>query len=236
MALSIPFLEAPSPNHGPRAAGVPLAWIVLHYTGMETDEAALRRLCDPQAKVSAHFMIEEDGRMFLLVDPARRAWHAGRGFWRGIRDVNSASIGIELVNPGHEHGYRPFPQTQIDALCALLDNLSGQYGIPRTNLLGHSDVAPGRKEDPGELFPWRTLAERGFGIFPDACENTAAGPDDETRLAEILHEIGYDPDVAPEDLLTAFARHYAPQALADLSPARLLPVAHALQSVIKNAT
>lgn len=148
--------ETPSPNWNERQ--LPVSMVVLHYTGMESAEAALERLCDPAAEVSAHYLIEEDGTVHRLVREDRRAWHAGKSFWRGITDVNSASIGIELVNPGHEFGYRPFPDAQMGALLPLLSEIVQRHDIPRANVVGHSDVAPARKIDPGELFDWDLLA------------------------------------------------------------------------------
>ncbi|HPB22534.1 MAG TPA: N-acetylmuramoyl-L-alanine amidase [Novosphingobium sp.] len=148
--------ETPSPNWNERK--LPVSMVVLHYTGMESAEAALERLCDESAEVSAHYLIEEDGKVHRLVREDRRAWHAGRSSWRGITDVNSASIGIELVNPGHEFGYRPFPDAQMAALLPLLADIVQRHDIPRANVVGHSDVAPARKEDPGELFDWELLA------------------------------------------------------------------------------
>lgn len=148
--------EAPSPNWDERA--LPVSMIVLHYTGMPSAEEALERLRDPQAKVSAHYCINEDGTVTRLVPEDKRAWHAGRSYWRGITDVNSASVGIELVNPGHEWGYRPFPDAQMEALVPLLAAIKRRHDIPRANIVGHSDVAPARKEDPGELFDWEMLA------------------------------------------------------------------------------
>ena len=132
--------------------------VVLHYTGMQTASEALARLCDPVAEVSAHYLIDEDGTVTRLVDEENRAWHAGRSYWRGITDINSASVGIELVNPGHEFGSRPFPKPQIEALLPLLADIVKRHDIPRANVVGHSDIAPARKEDPGELFPWDLLA------------------------------------------------------------------------------
>ena len=136
--------------------------VVLHYTGMPTGAEAEARLCDPAAKVSAHYLIHEDGEVVGLVPEDKRAWHAGRSYWRGIADVNSASIGIELVNPGHEWGYRPFPREQMEALLPLLAAIVARHGIAPANVVGHSDVAPGRKEDPGELFDWPLLARLGL--------------------------------------------------------------------------
>jgi N-acetylmuramoyl-L-alanine amidase len=156
-------IAAPSPNFDARTR--PPDMIVLHYTGMRTGEAALARLRDPAAKVSAHYLVEEDGRIFTLVAEERRAWHAGASFWRGERNVNGASIGIEIVNPGHEHGYRPFPDAQIEAVIDLVADIRSRWTIADERILGHSDVAPQRKEDPGELFPWRRLAEAGHGLW-----------------------------------------------------------------------
>ncbi len=148
--------EAPSPNWDERA--LPITMVVLHYTGMPTAEEALARLCDPQAKVSAHYFIDEEGTVTRLVPEEKRAWHAGRSYWRGVTDVNSASIGIELANPGHEWGYRPFPEAQMEALLPLLADIVDRHRISRANVVGHSDIAPARKDDPGELFDWERLA------------------------------------------------------------------------------
>ena len=158
-------IAAPSPNFDARKS--PPDMVVLHYTGMKTGPEALARLCDPEAKVSAHYLIEEDGRLYTLVAEARRAWHAGVSFWKGERDINAVSIGIELVNPGHEFGYRDFPDAQIAALVALLDDIRGRWDIPDSRILGHSDVAPARKQDPGERFPWQALAKAGHGLWVD---------------------------------------------------------------------
>ncbi|EGD59386.1 negative regulator of AmpC, AmpD [Novosphingobium nitrogenifigens DSM 19370] len=148
--------EIPSPNWNERK--LPVSMVVLHYTGMQTGEEALDRLCDAEAEVSAHYMIDEDGTVTALVPEDKRAWHAGRAYWRGITDVNSASIGIELVNPGHEWGYRPFSDAQMEALVPLLADIVRRHGIAPANVVGHSDVAPARKTDPGELFDWDLLA------------------------------------------------------------------------------
>lgn len=148
--------EQASPNFDDRA--LPVSMVVLHYTGMQSADDALERLCDGKAKVSAHYLIDEDGTVTALVPEDKRAWHAGRSYWRGITDVNSASIGIELVNPGHEWGYRPFPAAQMEALLPLLADIVDRHDISPTNVVGHSDIAPARKEDPGELFDWERLA------------------------------------------------------------------------------
>ena len=149
--------EIASPNWDERK--LPITMVVLHYTEMQPPEAAIEKMCDPQSKVSAHYLITERGQVVRLVDEENRAWHAGVSFWRGHRDVNSASIGIELDHPGHKNGYREFAEAQIDALIPLLHRMMKEHGIPRANVVGHSDVAPGRKIDPGELFPWQRLAE-----------------------------------------------------------------------------
>lgn len=154
--------DCPSPNHDERALSVSM--IVLHYTGMPHADAAIARLTSPDAKVSAHYIVKEDGDILQLVDEQRRAWHAGKSYWRGITDVNSASVGIEIVNPGHEFGYRPFPDEQIAALIPLVSDIKARHGIGRGNVVGHSDVAPARKEDPGELFPWDALATRRLAL------------------------------------------------------------------------
>ena len=151
------IIDTPSPNFNERL--LPISIVVLHYTGMQTAQAAIDRLRDPEAKVSAHYLIAEDGAVLRLVAEDKRAWHAGASCWRGIEDVNSASIGIEIVNPGHEFGYRPFLEEQIDALIPLLAGIKDRYGITRGNIVGHSDIAPTRKQDPGELFPWSRLAK-----------------------------------------------------------------------------
>lgn len=170
--------EAPSPNWNQRK--LPISMVVLHYTGMESAEAALAQLCDPAKEVSAHYMIEEDGTVHRLVREDRRAWHAGKSYWRGITDVNSASIGIELVNPGHEFGYVPFPDAQMEALLPLLSDIVQRYDIPRANVVGHSDIAPARKTDPGELFDWDLLAAHRLTLptprvkMPSPYENDGA--------------------------------------------------------------
>ena len=155
-------LDCPSPNFDERT--LPVSMIVLHYTGMPDAEGAIARLTSPDAKVSAHYCVKEDGTVLSLVDEEHRAWHAGKSYWRGVTDVNSASVGIEIVNPGHEFGYRPFPDEQVAALIPLIADIKGRHGISRGNVVGHSDIAPGRKEDPGELFPWWELAKRRLAL------------------------------------------------------------------------
>ncbi len=156
--------STPSPNFDVRK--LPISCLVLHYTGMRTGQAALDRLRDPEAKVSAHYLVEEDGRIFQMVDEKDRAWHAGVSNWNGIKDLNSASIGIEIVNGGHDFGLPDFPDKQINAVIGLSKAVIKRYDIRAKNVVGHSDIAPARKEDPGEKFPWIGLAAAGVGIWP----------------------------------------------------------------------
>jgi N-acetylmuramoyl-L-alanine amidase len=156
-----------SPNFDDRPVGVDIDTIVYHYTGMRSAEEALERLCNQEAKVSAHYVVLEDGEIIQLVDESKRAWHAGVSSWRGRQHVNNFSIGIEIVNPGHEFGYEEFPITQIESVVRLSHEIFERNPIENLNVVGHSDIAPSRKNDPGELFPWRVLAEEGIGIWPD---------------------------------------------------------------------
>lgn len=200
-----------SPNFGPRPAGTVIDMLVLHYTGMVDARVALDRLCDPAAKVSAHYLIDDDGTVHALVDEKRRAWHAGVAAWRGHMDINARSIGIELVNPGHDLGYRPFPEAQIAALEDLAREVLARHPIPPRNVVGHADVAPTRKQDPGELFPWRRLAEAGIGLWPDPAETDPIALSEAELTAE-LAAYGYE----TEDLgatVIAFQRHFRPHAV-----------------------
>lgn len=218
------MIEAPSPNFDARRA--PPHALVLHYTGMESGQAALERLRDPDSGVSAHYLVEEDGRVFRLVDEARRAWHAGRGVWRGQDDMNGASIGVEIVNPGHEFGYRPFPEAQVAAVVELIADVRSRWTIADIDIIAHSDLAPDRKRDPGELFPWKRLAQAGHGLwFEPAPERVAAlgaplGPGDTglgvTVLRAGLRRLGYglapgsDYDEETAVAVSAFQRHWRP--------------------------
>ena len=201
------MLSTPSPNHDERA--LPISMIVLHYTGMHTAAAAIERLCDPAAKVSAHYLVEEDGIVHTMVDEARRAWHAGRSHWRGVTDVNSASIGIEIVNPGHECGYRPFPPPQVSAVVRLVHEIKDRQEITRGNVVGHADIAPARKRDPGELFPWAELARRRLAL-PRPTRNLMDPQWTGAGFLLALERFGYDV-VEPMAAIMAFQRRFRPE-------------------------
>lgn len=238
------IIQHPSPNHGIRL--LPVDMLILHYTGMQTGPEALERLCDPEWEVSAHYLVEEDGQIFQLVDESRRAQHAGVSFWQGERDTNSRSIGIEIVNPGHDWGYRAFPDAQIKALIDLSKQIMARYSIPSKFILAHSDVAPARKIDPGELFPWGLLAENGIGIAPPAVgEGTdllvsRLDTNETAKLAQsLLSDIGYDSPVtgawAEHDVInmTAFQRHFYPKRLDGLVDVASLQALQKIASTVK---
>ena len=198
----------PSPNWNERQ--LPITMVVLHYTEMLGAGAAAERLCDPNAAVSAHYLISEAGEVTQLVPEDKRAWHAGAAFWRGLRDVNSASIGIELDHPGHLHGYRPFADAQFEALVPLLARIVRTHDIPRANVVGHSDVAPARKIDPGELFPWGRLAEYGLCLpIPEKLER--GDPfDNDAGFYLALERFGYD-ITDGRKAVEAFQRRWRPE-------------------------
>jgi N-acetylmuramoyl-L-alanine amidase len=215
--------ERPSPNHDERA-GKPIDILLLHYTGMPSAEGAVKWLSDPSSRVSSHYLVDEDGRVVRLVDEARRAWHAGRSFWAGETDINARSIGIEIVNPGHEYGYRPFPDAEIDAVIALCHDILSRHAIPPERVLAHSDVAPARKADPGELFPWKRLADAGIGHWVPAEPITAGASlqrgdigaavvDLKKRFRDYGYSIdsGAEFDAVTEAVVTAFQRHFRPE-------------------------
>ncbi len=208
------MIERPSPNHEARSPDIEVDILLLHYTGMPSAEAALTRLCDPAAKVSAHYTIDEDGTLYRHVDEDRRAWHAGTSFWAGSRDINGRSIGVELVNPGHEFGYRAFPEPQMAALGELASGILDRHPIPPHRVLAHSDVAPGRKEDPGELFDWSRLAGAGIGLWPG--EGTKESEMPIAGIQLMLARFGYEVtgtgvlDEASRRAIAAFQRHFRP--------------------------
>ncbi|MEH3061478.1 MAG: N-acetylmuramoyl-L-alanine amidase [Methylobacterium radiotolerans] len=213
---------APSPNHGARRAG-PLDMLILHYTGMDSGAAALARLRDPLSEVSAHYLVFEDGGIVQMVPEARRAWHAGAGAWKGETDVNSRSIGIEIVHPGHAGGLPPYPEAQVEAVIGLARDILARWPIPPERVLAHSDVAPERKEDPGEIFPWDRLAAAGVGHrVPPArlqdgrffARGDAGQPVEALQAMFALY--GYDLpvtglfDARTQAVVTAFQRHFRP--------------------------
>jgi len=189
--------QVASPNFDQRRPNL----VIIHHTTDDTLDEALLTLTSPERKVSAHYLIGRDGRIVQLVDENARAWHAGKSWWGGLTDINSASLGIELDNNGNE----PFPEAQIDALLALLGDIRQRYAIPAANFIGHADVAPSRKDDPSIMFPWQRLAENGFGLWCDAPLVPAPAGFD---LALALSALGYDP-TTPEASLHAFRLHYA---------------------------
>jgi N-acetylmuramoyl-L-alanine amidase len=214
----------PSPNHGERSDGRRPDMILLHYTGMQDAQSALDLLCARGSDVSAHYFVFEDGRIVQMVPEGRRAWHAGKSEWAGETDINSCSIGIEIANPGHDHGYPDFPARQIAALTALCRSIQTRNTIPAVRVLAHSDVAPARKQDPGEKFPWRTLYDSGVGHWvkptPIVDSDQALAPgargDAVADLQKALREYGYgveinaDYDSTTFEVVTAFQRHFRP--------------------------
>ena len=196
----------PSPNFDERA--LPVSMIVLHYTGMPDAESAIDRLTSSDAKVSAHYVVKEDGEVLQLVDEEKRAWHAGKSYWRGTTDVNSASVGIEIVNPGHEFGYRPFPDEQIASVIPLVADIKDRHGIGRGNIVGHSDVAPARKEDPGELFPWFALAKRRLAL-PSPTRDLMDPYWTDAGFLLALERFGYDVTDTQKAVI-AFQRRFRP--------------------------
>jgi N-acetylmuramoyl-L-alanine amidase len=213
--------ERPSPNHGDRGAAPnvrPINMLVLHYTGMQSAAAALDRLCDPAARVSAHYLVEEEGSTWRLVPEARRAFHAGVSCWQGESDLNWVSIGVEIVNPGHEWGYRPFPAAQMTAVEGLCRDLLARHPIPSYRVVGHSDIAPDRKSDPGELFDWLRLARAGIGLWPPTPPEAAVrrgrgvGIVHHTAALADLARIGYCVSGATAKVaLAAFQRRFRPE-------------------------
>jgi N-acetylmuramoyl-L-alanine amidase len=212
----------PSPNHEPRRAAIDI--LLLHYTGMASTDAALERLASPEANVSSHYLVREDGTVVQLVAEARRAFHAGVSSWEGASDINSRSVGIEIANPGHDFGCPPFGEAQIAAVIALARDIIARGRIRRDRVLAHSDVAPGRKRDPGEWFPWRRLAAAGVGLWvaprPIVADDALAPGDSGEAvrtLQEALARYGYGVaatgvyDSATTDVVAAFQRHFRPE-------------------------
>ena len=225
-----------SPNFNDRKSGHCVDMLVIHYTGMQSEKAAIDNLCNPAIAVSAHYIISEDGSVNRLVDEDKRAWHAGVAWWRGALDVNSRSIGIELVNPGHEFGYQPFPDLQMQALIGLAHSIMRRHHIPARNVVGHSDVAPMRKTDPGELFDWQKLAKAGIGLWPESWAPKKASDE---NIKAMLSAYGYE-TVDMTQTITAFQRHFRPQLVNGVADdetvgrlAKLLDMAAAIDGIIK---
>ncbi len=193
--------KIPSPNFNERPCSIDA--LIIHYTDMLTADEALAWLINPASEVSAHYLIDEGGEIYQMVEEDKRAWHAGTSFWQGHTDINSCSIGIELANPGHSHGHTPFPEAQIDSLIRLSCDIQSRWNIPSSRILGHSDVAPRRKQDPGALFPWEDLAQEKLGLWPlkttIQCQDVLKG----------LEQIGYE-TLSPSHTLLAFQRHFQP--------------------------
>lgn len=199
------IIECPSPNCDDRSTQ-PVDMLVLHYTGMQTAEGARQKLCDVSARVSSHYLVDEEGLVYRLVPEKKRAWHAGVSYWRGNTNINQRSIGIEIVNPGHEYGYRPFTDAQMQSTVVLCKGILSRHPIPARNVVGHSDVAPARKNDPGELFNWELLAQEGIGLWPTSPLPPSG------QWAQKLKEYGYD-TVLLEKTILAFQRHFRPKNL-----------------------
>lgn len=222
------IINHPSPNQDERNSTHPIDVLVMHYTGMKSGAEALSRMCDPAAQVSAHYMVDEEGVVYQMVDELKRAWHAGISCWKGRASLNHTSIGIEIVNPGHEWGYRPFTEPQMHSVLALSKVILSRHDIPPENVVGHSDIAPNRKEDPGELFDWKWLAANGVGVWPDV--DSVRGSSDilvapyeegsdvafvQRRLAEYGYHIRVDGFYGPkmESVVKSFKRHFVPEHL-----------------------
>ncbi|MCX5481390.1 N-acetylmuramoyl-L-alanine amidase [Kaistia geumhonensis] len=231
----------PSPNFGTRAEGVATDLIILHYTDMPTAEEAIEWLCNPVSQVSAHYVVAEDGRITQLVDEADRAWHAGLSCWETETDINSRSIGIEIANAGHDHGYPDFPAAQIDAVIGLCRDIQSRHPVKPRGILAHSDVAPARKRDPGEKFPWAALAAAGIGHFvpPEPLGGgRAMQPGDEGyavgAFQALLFLYGYGLDVtgiydeATVAVVSAFQRHFRPARIDGLADASTVATLHKL--------
>ncbi len=238
-------VDLPSPNHGPRAEGTRIDFLILHYTGMPSESGALAWLRDPRSEVSSHYFVHGDGAVVRLVPEERRAWHAGVARWRGLSDINSRSIGVEIANPGHDHGYRDFPDVQIAAVIGLCRGIVVRHGIYPQHVLAHSDVAPARKADPGEKFPWDALHRAGVGhLVPPVpvrggrfFQAGDAGPP-VAALQQMLAIYGYDVDASgvfdetTRAAVTAFQRHFRPDRVDGIADQSTIETLHALISAL----
>jgi N-acetylmuramoyl-L-alanine amidase len=215
---------------------VPVDILLLHYTGMQSGPAAIDRLRNPAAKVSSHYVVEEDGTVFRLVPEERRAWHAGISHWRGRSGLNDRSIGIEIVNPGHDWGYRPFPALQMAAVCDLCLDILARHPIAPWDVVGHSDVAPDRKQDPGEFFDWEGLAANGVGLWPGAAAMPVEAGPVQAGPEALLAAIGYRMDLPLPLLLTAFQRRWRPERVDGIADAGCLARLAAVAAMIPPAS
>lgn len=226
----IPIIQHPSPNFNERGNETYPDLLILHYTGMKSGPEALDRLVDGKGEppVSAHYLVMEDGETIQMVDEGNRAWHSGVSCWEGIIDNNARSVGIEIVNPGHEFGLRPFPEAQMRAVLELSKGIILRHNIKPWHVIGHSDVAPNRKKDPGELFDWEMLAKNGVGLWPDPQSSVSDVPETKLKLGDRgpkvdnlknrLRAFGYGPldglqatngfDRDLENIVLAFQRHF----------------------------
>ncbi len=241
MTEELKFIERPSPNCDDRAEGRTVDHLILHYTGMTSAEAAVERLTDPEAKVSAHYTVDESGQIYQHVPETKRAWHAGVSHWRGETDINGASVGIEIANPGHEFGYVKFPEAQLVSVINLCKDVLQRHPVPARNVIAHSDVAPLRKMDPGELFPWQRFASEGIGIWPDAVgplDVEALDPMSSTPkvrdLQSSFEQYGYGLqvhglyDATTQAVVTAFQRHFRPTLVDGIADAETQSVLRSL--------
>lgn len=222
------FKPRTSPNFGSRNKSIQIDMLLIHYTGLPSTEVSLKRMCDPEMEVSAHYLIDEKGFIYQLVAEKDRAWHAGVSYWAGETDTNSRSIGIELQNPGYEWGYTPFPNLQMEALRELSRDILARYQISNRLVLGHSDVAPARKEDPGHLFDWEWLAKFGVGYWPETSSVTSSV--DSITIRNSLNNIGYDPRAKIVDVITAIQRHYRPKRINGKIDADCISIINALEN------
>jgi len=245
--MPVKTIERPSPNFDERTGVERPDILLLHYTGMRSCTEAVARLTDAAARVSAHYTVDEDGTAYAHVPEHLRAWHAGVSSWRGASDINARSIGIEIVNPGHEFGYRPFPDAQIEAVIALGREIVARHRVPQRNIIGHSDVAPGRKTDPGGLFPWKRLADAGLGIWVEARAGSdvplgiGAQGSQVAALQTALAAYGYGMDATGAfdertvAVVEAFQRHFRQRQVDGVADAETQAVLRALIAMLDRA-
>ncbi len=239
----------PSPNFGPRRDGKRPAFLILHYTGLPTAKEALDVLTSPETEVSAHYLVHDDGGVVQLVSEKARAWHAGKSFWKGETDINSASIGIEIVNPGDLEDFPPFPDAQIEAVIRLCNDICRRYEIRPENVLAHSDIAPARKTDPGQNFPWKRLHDAGISHYTEPApirggRFLARGEQGQPveALQSMLALYGYEVEItgvfdeATETVIKAFQRHFRPQNVDGVADVSTIDTLYRLIFSLQNVT